>query len=337
MVRQHTGPFRWGILSTARIARTRFVPGVRAGTEGRVAAIASREQARAEAAARELGIPLAHGSYEALLADPGIDGVYVGLPNGLHPEWTIKAAQAGKHVLCEKPAARGRADAQRMVDACRAAGVVLMEAFMYRLHPQHARVRELIEQGTIGEPAFVRASFCFHMAPERRAQRDVRLQPELEGGALMDVGCYAINAARYVFGAEPVEVSAQQRVDPEFGVDTSFAAVLRFPDDRFAVIDGSFDVSGTQRYEIAGPGGTILVERAFLPGDAPAAIHVSTGRERRTEEVAAVDQYALEADHFARSVRAGGLLPPVEDGLTQATVIGALYESAETGKAVRLG
>jgi xylose dehydrogenase (NAD/NADP) len=337
MSEQRSDGFRWGILGTARIARNRFIPGVRAGTEGSVAAIASRDLARAQDTARELGIPRAHSSYEALLADPEIDGVYVGLPNGLHPEWTIKAAQAGKHVLCEKPAARRRSDAQRMVDACSAAGVLLMEAFMYRLHPQYTHVRELIDAGTIGEPATVRASFCFHMGPERREQGDVRLQPDLEGGALMDVGCYAVNVARYVFGAEPVEVSAQQRVAPQFGIDTSFAAVLRFPGDRLALIDGSFDVSSPQRCEVAGPRGTILVERAFLPGDAPAAIHVTADGQRQTEEIPADDQYALEADHFARSVRAGRLLPPAEDGLAQAAVIGALYESAETGRTVRIG
>ena len=135
-------PLRWGILSTARIARTRFIPGVRASTEGTVAAVASRDAGRARAVAAELEIPRAHGSYEALLADPGVDAVYIGLPNGLHPEWTVRAAAAGKHILCEKPAARTRADAARMAAAARDAGVILMEAFMYRLHPQHARVPE---------------------------------------------------------------------------------------------------------------------------------------------------------------------------------------------------
>jgi xylose dehydrogenase (NAD/NADP) len=327
--------FRWGIVSTARIARTRFVPGVRAGREGEVVAIASRDAGRAQAVAAELGIPRAYGSYEALLADPQVDGVYVALPNGLHPEWTIKAAGAGKHVLCEKPAARRRADAERMVAACRRAGVLLMEAFMYRHHPQHARVLDLIRGGAIGEPVYVRASFCFFMAEERRAARDVRLQPALDGGALMDVGCYAVNAARYIFGAEPLAASAQQRLAPRFGVDTAFAAVLRFPGERLALIDGSFDAAGTQRYEVAGPGGTILVERAFLPGNSPAAIHVNAGGERRTEMVTSPDQYALEADHFARSVRAGRLLPPAEDGLAQAAVIEALYESAAMGREIK--
>ena len=327
---------RWGILSTARIGRQRFVPGVRAGTEGEVVAIASRDPQRAQAAAAELGIPRAHGAYEALLADREVDAVYVGLPNGLHPEWTVRAAAAGKHVLCEKPAARRAADARRMAEACRRAGAILMEAFMYRLHPQHARVLELLRQGAIGEPVFVRASFCFAMSAARRAGGDVRLQRDLEGGALMDVGCYAVNTARYLFGAEPVAVVAQQRVDPRFGVDTAFAGVLRFPGDRLALVDGSFDAAGTQRYEVAGPGGLIVVERAYVPGTGPVQIQIVQGGDHRTEEAAAADQYALEADHFARSVRAGRLLPPAEDGVAQAAVIEALYRSAEAGRSVGL-
>jgi xylose dehydrogenase (NAD/NADP) len=330
-------PLRWGILSTARIARTRFVPGVRAGSEGTVAAVASRDPARAQAVAAELGIPRAHGSYEALLADPEVDAVYVGLPNGLHPEWSVRAAEAGKHVLCEKPAARTRADAERMAAAAGRAGVILMEAFMYRLHPQHARVLELIREGTIGEPVFVRATFCFAMARERREAGDVRLLEALLGGALMDVGCYAVNAARYLFGAEPVEVAALERRDPVFGVDTAFAGTLRFPGDRLAQIDGSFDAAGTQRYEVAGPGGTIQLERAFLPGDGAATVRITAGGQTRVEEIPGADQYALEADHVARSVRAGRLLPPAEDGVLQAAVIEALYHSAAGGRAVSPG
>jgi xylose dehydrogenase (NAD/NADP) len=330
-------PLRWGIMSTARIARSRFIPGVRAGSEGVVVAIASRDEARAQQVATELAIPRAYGSYEALLADPQVDAVYIALPNGLHPEWTIKAAEAGKHVLCEKPAACRAADARRMVEACRRAGVVLMEAFMYRLHPQHARVRELIQQGVIGLPMIIHASFCFSMPPERRAAGDVRLQPELDGGALLDVGCYAVNAARLLFGEEPVLALGQQRIDPQLGVDTSFAGILRFPGDRLALVDGSFDTAGPQRYELAGPQGTIAVERAYLPGPGPARIEIVERGQHRVEEVPPVDQYALEADHFARSVRAGRLLPPAEDGLQQALAIEALLASAETGQAVPPG
>ena len=329
--------FRWGVLSTARIGRNRFIPGVRAGTESEVVAIASRDAARARSAAQELQIPRAHGSYEVLLADTEVDAVYIGLPNGMHPEWTIEAARAGKHILCEKPIARRRSDAERMAAACRDAGVLLMEAFMYRLHPQHARVRQLVADGAIGTPQFVRASFCFFMPPERRAQGDVRLQAGLEGGALMDVGCYAVNAARYLFGEEPETASAQQRIGDGLGVDTSFAGVLRFPGGRLALIDGSFDASGTQRYEIAGSGGTIVAERAFLPPLGKTTITVSAGSERRGEEVDSPDQYGLEADHFARSVRAGRLLPPAEDGVAQAAVIEALYESAGSGRSSVVG
>ena len=198
------------------------------------------------------------------------------------------------------------------------------------------RALELIRDGEIGEPVYVRASFCFTFAQDRRAQGDHRLEPEQEGGGLMDVGCYAVNAARYLFGAEPVEVSAQQRLDPRHGVDTAFAGVLRFPGDRLALIDGSFDASGTQRYEVAGPKGVIQVDRAYLPGNGPVTITVATGGQRRTVEVDGVDQYALEADHFAASVKAGRLLPPAEDGVAQAAVIEALYESAETKRAIAL-
>jgi xylose dehydrogenase (NAD/NADP) len=329
-------PFRWGILSAANIARRRFVPGVRAGAEGVVAAVAARDAERAQSFAADLGIPRAYGSYEELLADPEIDGVYIGLPNLLHTEWTVKAAAAGKHVLCEKPLSRRAADVEQMIAACASAGVLLMEAFMFRHHPQHARVRELLAAGTIGEPAFVRASFAFAMPPARRAVPDVRVQAGLDGGALMDVGCYALNAARFLFDAEPIEVTALQRKDPELHVDTSFAAVARFPGDRLAMLDGSFDASGPSRYEITGFSGSILVERAFQPERLTAEITVVRGGERRIEEIPGTDQYGLEADHFARSVRAGRLLAPAEDGLAQARAVEALYRSADTGQSVRL-
>ncbi|CAA9280706.1 MAG: hypothetical protein AVDCRST_MAG77-3815 [uncultured Chloroflexi bacterium] len=327
---------RWGILSTARIGRQRFIPGVRNSQQSEVVAVGSRDIAAARQFAADLDIPKSHGSYEELLADPDVDAVYISLPNLLHREWTIRAADAGKHVMCEKPHARRRRDAEEMAVACRAAGVLLMEAFMYRHHPQHTRVFELVGEGVIGNPVMIRASFSYAMGADRREGRDVRVQPELEGGSLMDVGCYAVNAARYLFGAEPLEVAAQQRVDPALGVDTLFAGTLRFPGDRLAQIDGGFDAAGTQRYELAGAKGLIHVERAYLPGETPGQVHVITGGERRVVESAAADQYALEADHMARSIRAGRLLEPAEDGVQQAAVIEALYESAATGRAVRL-
>jgi predicted dehydrogenase len=164
----------------------------------------------------------------------------------------------------------------------------------------------------------------------------VRVQAALDGGAFMDVGCYALNAARFLFDAEPVEVTALWRLDPELGVDTSFAALARFPGDRLALLDGSFNAIGTQRYEIAGFRGSIVVDPAFQPGSGEASIRLDLGENRHVITVAGVDQYALEADHFARSVRTGRLLPPAEDGRAQARAIDALYRSAETGRAVRL-
>jgi predicted dehydrogenase len=283
--------------------------------------------------ATDFAIPRVHDSYEALLADPDVDAIYNPLPNSLHPEWTINAARAGKHVLCEKPVARTAADADRMAAACREAGVVLMEAFMWRHHPQHARVRALLDAGEIGDPRMVRGTFTYLM----RAGPNVRLESTLEGGSLMDVGCYPLNAARWVFGSEPIEVSAQQIVDEQFGVDTVFAAVLRFPGNRVAVIDSSFAQSGQAMYEVVGTTGRIVVEFAYRPDARPGRIHVMRDDDQRVDEVPPTDQFVAEAEHFARSVRAGRLLPPAEDGTAQARVIEALYASAATGRAVSLG
>ena len=316
--------FRWGIIGAARIAQTQFIPGVRASQTGTVVAVASRDLERARAMAAALTIPRAYGSYDELLADAEVDGVYIGLANSLHTEWTIRAAQRGKHDLCEKPIARTAAAAQRMADACRQAGVVLMEAFMWRHHPQHARVSQLIKDGVIGEPSTVRGSFSFPIG----AGPNVRLQRDLEGGSLMDIGCYPVNVARWAFGTEPVACVGQQVIEPAFGVDTSFGGVLRFDGGKLAVIDCSFRQSGVQRYEISGDEGRIVVPRAFRPDSEPGVIYVSTGNTTRTEHVPAANQYGLEADHFAESVRAGRLLPPAEDGVAQAHVIEALYAGA---------
>jgi len=324
---------RWGILSTARIAQRLFMPGVQASAETELAAIASRDLNAARAVAAEFDIPRAYGSYDELLADDQVDAIYNPLPNSLHAQWTIRAAQAGKHVLCEKPLARSASDAHSAANACQEANVLLMEAFMWRHHPQHARVRALIESGEIGEPRTVRGSFTYVIAA---GVPNVRLQSTLEGGSLMDVGCYPVNVARWVFGAEPLEVVAQQVVDPAFGVDTTFAGVLRFSDGRRALIDSSFAESGKGEYEISGTAGRLVVERAYRPDTHPGRIHVVKGDEHRIDEVPPADQFAAEADHFARSVRAGKLLPPAEDGVSQAHVIEALYSSAESGRVVSL-
>lgn len=324
---------RFGVLSTARIGLNQFIPAAKVSELGAVVALASRNHAKAVEAAQRLGIPRTFGSYEALLADPDVDAVYISLPNSLHREWTIRAAAAGKHVLCEKPVAQRAAAAQEMADACHEAGVVLMEAFMYRHHPQQQRVQALLAEGVTGEPRLIRASFCFYM---RTPDGNIRVNPDLEGGALMDVGCYAVNVSRFLFQAEPVEVTAFQHVPAQFGVDMTFAGLLRFPSQRLAVIDCSFEVGSGGSYEVSGPDGSIQIDRAFTPGDADVTVRVTAGG-RREEVIAGTNQYAREIDHFVRSVRAGRLLAPAEDGVANTRVIEALYRSAKEGRAVSVG
>jgi xylose dehydrogenase (NAD/NADP) len=324
---------RFGVLSTAQIGLNQFIPAAKVSELGAVVALASRDAGRAAEAAERLGIARSYGSYEALLADAELDAVYISLPNSMHRDWTLRCAAAGKHVLCEKPVARRTAVAQEMADACREAGVLLMEAFMYRHHPQQQRVQALLAEGVIRAPKLIRASFCFHM---RAPGGNIRVNRELEGGALMDVGCYAVNVARFHFQAEPVEVMAFQQVPAQFGVDTTFAAILRFPGERLAVIDASFEVGSGGAYEVSGPAGSIRVERAFTPGDSDVTLQINAAG-RRAETIPGVNQYAREIDHFVRSVRAGRLLEPAEDGVANTRVIEALYRSAAEGRAVPVG
>jgi len=201
-----------------------------------------------------------------------------------------------------------------------------MEAFMWRHHPQHARVRAIIDAGEIGEPRMVRGVFSYVIGPDRA---NVRLQSALEGGSLMDVGCYPVNVARWVFGTEPLSVVGRQVVDADYGVDVAFAGVLHFPDDRLALIASSFGQAFQSDYEIVGTEGRLVVDRAYRPDDSPGRVTIYGGETQRTEEVTPANQYALEADHFARCVQAGRLLPPAEDGVAQARCIEALYASAQ--------
>jgi predicted dehydrogenase len=330
---------RFGILGAARIARNSFVPGARGSSQAELYAVASRDVDRARVFANELEIPRVHNSYAELLDDPAVDAVYIALPNNLHVEWTIAAARAGKHVLCEKPLAASVAEVERARDACAAAGVLLMEGFMWRHHIQHRRVWELIDGGAIGEPTFVRASFSFRVSrPQAGAVPNVRLQSALQGGSLMDVGCYGVNAARWLLGAEPTEVVGQQVVDDEFGVDLSFGAVLRFDGGRQAVVDSSLTRAASNTYTVEGPEGSLRVERAFRPDANVCRITLHRpNRETDLDEIPADDQFTREVDHFIESVSAGSLLAPAEDGVNQAKVIEALKRSAETGRSVSLG
>jgi predicted dehydrogenase len=321
---------RWGILSTANIGLKRFIPGAQASDNGVVAAIASRDGARARDTAARLGIPRAYASYEELLADPEIDAIYNPLPNSLHAEWTAKAAAAGKPVLCEKPLAVDSAQALGMIETCRAHGVLLMEAFMYRFHPQHARVRELIDAGAIGELRAVRTAFTFMLEPF--PPQNVRLKADLAGGALMDVGCYTVNAARMLFGEEPRWASAQWDFREAFGVEVTLAGVLGFSDNRMATFDCGFRASGQGYYLAAGTTGQIEVPNAFVPPANELSLYVSDAAGRREERIPGVDQYRLEAEEFADALLARRPLRiPPSDAVGTLRAIEALHRSARAG------
>jgi predicted dehydrogenase len=319
------------VLSTADIGVAKVIPGMRRAERCELVAIASRDPARAEDAARRLGIPQAHGSYAALLDDPDIDALYIPLPNHLHAEWTLRAAEAGKHVLCEKPLAMSSAEAQDMVDGCRRAGVLLMEAFMYRLHPQWVRVREIVASGRIGELTAIQGFFSYrNVDPE-----NIRNVAAFGGGALMDVGCYPINVSRMLFGEEPSRVESLVRRDPTFGTDVVTSALLEFG-DRQASFTCSTWIEPDQRVHLMGTEGRLSVEIPFnIPPDRPTRLFLTAGGDPpvnpNTEviEVPAADQYGVQVDEFSRAVLEGGEVPiPPEDAVANMRVIERVLAAA---------
>ncbi len=326
-------PLRWGIMGCARITRRGLVPGIRGSSTGVLHAIASRDPAVARQWADEFGITQAHGSYQALLADPEVDAVYIPLPNEMHRPWVTAAADAGKHVLCEKPLALDAGEAAAMAEHCRARGVLLMEAFMWRHQPRSLALRRLVRDGAIGSLRLVRSSFSFPIA-----EGDWRLDPARGGGALWDVGCYGLSAARFYAGAEPSRVAAVAHAGPS-GVDLTLAAVLEFPDGVLATVDCSFEQPYRCACEIVGTRGVIEVPDAFLPpaGVVPAARlrtigaasdSGSGGDVEKVLDFEAVDQYAAMVDAFARSVDGGRPVDPAEDGVAQMAALDRILGSA---------
>ena len=324
-------PLRWGILGTARINRM-LIPPLRVSPGNRLVAVASRELARAEAYAREWEIERAVAPYEALLADPEIEAVYIPLPNHLHAEWTIKAARAGKHVLCEKPLALSVDEVDAMEAACREARVVLAEAFMYRHHPQTLKVKELLDAGSIGTLRFLRGSFSFPLG----RPNDVRLRPEWGGGCLWDVGCYPLSFARYLLGREPVRVFGSQVLGPT-GIDETFAGQLEFPGDVLFQLDAGFRSQVRAEMELAGTGGTIHVRHPWRPEQ---EYPLLVTRDGQTEEVAVSgeDRFLLEIEDLERAVRTGR--PPrvsLADSRANVAALVTLQRSAREGRPLALG
>ena len=325
---------RWGVLSTADIARRKWIPGVRRAPlqRGEVVAIASRGGEVAQRVAGELGIPRAHDSYEALLADPEVDAVYIPLPNHLHAEWTIAAARAGKHVLCEKPLATSVDDAERMIAACEEAGVVLMEAFMYRHHPSWVAVRELIAAGRIGRLVAVQSWFSFF----NDDPANIRNILAAGGGALYDIGCYCVNLSRMLFVGEPTRVLGSVTRDPVGGTDTVVSAILEFGDG-VATFTASTRAEDDQRVHVHGTEGRISLGIPFnIPPHLPTHVHVAAGGDPpvapqiETLTFEPADPYTVEAEAFADAVLAGRPAPvPPSDAIANLRVIEAIFRGAE--------
>lgn len=323
---------RWGVLSTAGIATGKAIPGLRRAARCELLAIASRDKDRALSVAASLGIPRAYGSYETLLADPDIDAVYIPLPNHLHATWTIAAARAGKHVLCEKPLALTATEARAMLDACRDAGVLLMEAFMYRLHPSWVAVRELVAAGRIGELRAVDSWFSYFNDDPANI-RNIR---EAGGGALFDVGCYCVNLSRMLFGAEPTDVHAAIVRDPVSGVDTLTSGILEF-DRGVASFTCSTRLEPDQRVHVYGTEGVISLEIPFnIPPDLPTRVVVTAGGDppvapgRELLTFPPADPYGVEAELFAAAVLGGGPVPtPPADAVANLRVIERLFAAAD--------
>jgi predicted dehydrogenase len=322
------GPVKWGFLSTANI-NDKLLPGAQASQDVDVVAVASRDAGRAEAYARERGIERAYGSYEELLADPEVEAVYISLPNSMHVDWSIRALEAGKHVLCEKPLSRHPEDVGRAFDAAEEGGRILMEAFMYRHNPQTKRLVELVESRAIGRLRLVRAAFSFPLDDAS----NVRLNAELEGGGLMDVGCYCVSGARLLAG-EPESVYGEQVVAAS-GVDELFSGTLRFPGDVLAEIDCGLVLPVRDELEAIGEEGSIFVDDPWHCLKPVLEVRREDGTERI--ELEPEDSYRLQLENMSAAIR--GSAEPLlgrEDALGQARAIEALYRSADEGRPVAL-
>ena len=323
---------RWGILSTADIGMQKVTPAIQRAADCEVVAIASRDGARARAAAKELGIPAAYASYEELLVADDVDAVYVPLPNDLHAPWTIAAVEAGKHVLCEKPLGMDAVEARSMADAAAAAGVTLAEAFMYRHHPTWVDAVRLVREGVIGELRAVQSWFSYF----NDDPTNIRNHPEHGGGALMDIGSYCINLSRWLFAAEPVDVQGIVRRDPVMGVDTVTSALLGFEGGGQASFTCSIRTEPDQRVHIVGERGRIDIEIPFnIPPDRETRVRVTAGGDppvapaTEVRSYAAADAYTLQAEAFARAVLDDTDVPvPLADAIANQAVIDTILASA---------
>jgi predicted dehydrogenase len=320
---------RWGVLSTANIGIVKVIPAMQLGQYCEISAIASRNLDRAQAAARQLGIPKAYGSYEALLADPDIDAIYNPLPNHLHVPWSLKALEAGKHVLCEKPIGLTSAEAQELLDAARRRPELkVMEAFMYRQHPQWQRAQRLVTEGKIGELRTIQSFFSYYNVDPG----NIRNVAEIGGGALMDIGCYCISLSRFIFGAEPRRVLGIVEYDPQFQVDRLTSGILDFGRGT-STFTCSTQLTPHQRVNIYGTEGRVEIEIPFnAPPDRPCKMWYQHGTEIDEIVLDICDQYTIQGDRFSQAVLNDIEVPtPLEDAVANMKVIEALIRSAQSG------
>ena len=322
---------KWGVLGAASIAVRKVIPGMQKGAGSEITAIASRSRKKAEEAARRLGIPKAHGSYEELLQDGEIEAIYNPLPNHLHVPWSIKAAEAGKHVLCEKPISLTVAEARTLLAARDRTGVKIGEAFMVKTHPQWLRTREIVRSGGIGALRCIAGVFSYF----NRDPANVRHKVEWGGGGLLDIGCYPVTMSRFIFGEEPTRVAGVLERDPDFGMDRLASVMMEFPSGQSIFACGT-QTAYFQRMNFLGTSGRVEIEIPWnAPNDRPTRIFIGdvTGGAPKVEEFPAVDQYTIQGDEFSRAIRGERDVPvPLEDALANMAVIEAIFCAAESGK-----
>ncbi len=319
----------WGILGCAAIAEKAFIPAIQESGNGILYGIASRDSKKAWDWALNFGFRKSYHNYQALLEDREIDAVYIPLPNNLHAEWSIRAVEAGKHVLCEKPMALSAEEVREMGKAAKKAGVLLMEGFMYKFHPQIERITEILRTKEIGDVRTVHSSFTFSRAFD---EGNYRLSPEMGGGALYDVGCYPISLARLVFGEEPQSVFARCRMDPKTDVDLTGSALLEFTRGRTAHCDWSFEAHFQSRLLAVGSEGSISLDRAFSGKDSEVEIRVAKGDRTITDRIPRINMFARMIEHFGDCIfRRTPLRYPPDDAEKNMRVIDACFKSIRTG------
>ena len=325
---------KWGVLSTANIAQTQLIPALKRAENAEIIAIASRGKKVHEIAER-LGILKAYESYDALLTDPDVEAIYIPLPNNLHKEWVIRAAMAGKHILCEKPVALHPSDLEEMITACNVADVQFMEAFMYQFHPQHARVKEIIASGEIGEVKLYKSSHSFYF--ENR-EGNIRMDATQGGGAIWDIGCYSVHAMQLILGKQVKSLSFKTIEDPVAMIDVSAFGIIELEDDIHAIIDCSFDMIDRNEYEIIGTKGTIKVKYAFRPDrfSGNGQIIVTHVGMERIEQIGG-DIYKGEVEFFSDAVRTNADLTVQHQYARQnVAILHAIQQSAKLNQKIEL-